>query len=513
MAQPQTTSAFPVPVPVKGVNFRDSRDKMPLNTCEWMLNMNPEAQSLKVRPAYVEHAVVAGQIALSLVSYNNEELFCYVYNGDASSFNEVHDVTTSTPTVEYTAGTDASSSVKPNFFGGRVGFMAANTTVGPDESPYYNGSTWQDWATPDLEFGGFHKGRLYGGEDGDIEYGDVGAITFTAGTLAIDELFEEGTSVAFISTMSSPLNTPKEQYLAIASNAGEVLVFAGDFPDAPNWEIVAKIKGARIAEVGSTFGSNLSLQYNGDVYYITRNGLASVQRLMQYGADDLENTMISYPIQDYWTRLFAELPDFYIARASVAFWPEQNKIYVLVPGFLDVDGNYSDFQNASTMFVYNVISKGWGIHKVTTVDSTYGAFCLTYHDNNIYYCAGDRVVKVDVDAFADEDLSDGSTAAYDVQLYSAHTNFGDDRKRKKIIGFDAIVKTDFGTGKLGMEAASDFGRKKSDNTSYAAFQDGYSNPFFRTGISGNYLQYRWEGTSDTASTDGFELLSMGVAIE
>ena len=74
-----------------------------------------------------------------------------------------------------------------------------------------------------------------------------------------------------------------------------------------------------------------------------------------------------------------------------------------------------------------------------------------------------------------------------------------------------MIKTDFSGSKMGMQAATDFGRVTS-STSHVTLQDGYQIPLFSVGAKGAFLQYRFDGESDTSSTDGFEIYSVGAII-
>ena len=97
-------------------------------------------------------------------------------------------------------------------------------------------------------------------------------------------------------------------------------------------------------------------------------------------------------------------------------------------------------------------------------------------------------------------------------MHSAWSNIGSGHKAKKFKGFDALIKTDFASDKVGLQTSTDFGRKTS-NLSYHNFLDGFNNPYYSVGADGEYVQWIFDGDSDTDSSDGFELYSVGAVVQ
>ena len=195
---------------------------------------------------------------------------------------------------------------------------------------------------------------------------------------------------------------------------------------------------------------------------------------------------------------------------NAAFWPEQNKIYILMPGCVDVNGDVDNTK--STLWVYNVITQSWGMLSFDHVDGTYFPMDITYYKNNLYIAIRGLVIKFDSASYRDEIISDPETyQAYEIPLHSAFTNFERPVRSKFVKGFEPIIKTDFTGASFGMKAVADFERRSSARAS-VALQDGYNIPVYGAGVEGNYIQYKFDGNSDTASTDGLEVFAVGAIL-
>jgi hypothetical protein len=466
---------------------------------------------MKIRKGYVAHCHTDwGDNAKSIINYQDTTLFAYMWA--AIGDNRIYDVTDSNPAspapVNLT-GSSASEIWKSKFAGKAV--FTTITDVGTSDHEY-DGSSWGTFgfgleSTATLTY----KGRVYMAYNGIVKYGGLGAVTGSTTSWQITELFEDGDTIFFMKTLSSPANVPTEQYFVIGNGNGEILVYAGDYPDAPNWEVIAKFRTPEM------LGYDCAVEVNGDIYLVTEIGLVSLQKLFQNNGDIQENVLVSNAITPYWTSLISTVAlnegrD--VAEPSIAYWPDQNNVYILINGFVDQEGTYEMRGAAATMLVYNIVSGGWGIQKLdTAVDSTYGVAKLTYFKNSIYFTAGQVIMTQSGSVYKDEDPNDlGTYTAYDIELDSAYTNLGTFNKHKNLKGIEAVINTDFDGSKVGVLTAADFGRKVSGATK-PTLQDGRQIIKYNSGIRGAYLQYRLRGISDVASEDGFELYGVGMVAE
>lgn len=511
MAVAQSAQVVPVPIPTAGLNKRDPLIDMAPQYCPWALNWEPEPQFCKVRKGFVIHTTISGvDEIIGLGVYGNEMFaYCDMTSGDAQIF----DVTTTTASSDHTAG-GTPAGTYPTNFAGRLAFVTSGSFA--TTSRVYNGSTWAatGFTLSAAAVGGrtthSHKGRVYMTSAKTIYYSStVGGVTGATTEWDVSTLFRSPWDITFMNTWSSPGERSSESYLVIGDAAGQVLVYAGDYPDAANWERVGDY------QVGKSISYNSSLAFNGDVWFCTETGLISLKSLAQLGSDNIDDVSVSAAINPYWTKLVKEVSEGEVLNfdvdASIAHWPQENKVFVLMNGFLDNSNTVTQDGSASTLLVYNTVSRAWQVQKIASVAST-GTRFITYFKDGVYYVTGNVVMRISPTVYKDEDYDDAGTyTEYALELDSAFLNFGSNKRFKSVKSFNPIFKTDFGGGKIGMRASADFG-KKTTATSNQALQDGYNNHPYNVGVEGNYLQYQFRGTSDSTSTDGFELYSMGVGV-
>lgn len=196
-------------------------------------------------------------------------------------------------------------------------------------------------------------------------------------------------------------------------------------------------------------------------------------------------------------------------KCSLAYWPEQNKIYVMLKGSL-VDNTYS--ANGITIYIYNGYSGAW---VPTVFTQAAGPIGLVYFKNNVYLLTSDSddgryIWKTRNEPY--DDNTAGTATAFNYALESAYTDFGNSDRSKQITGVEPIIKTDFTGSSVEVRVRSDFGRKTSGASSNPLLY-GYQIPFYSVGVNGVFSQYIMQGATDTSSTLGLELFNVGVAVK
>ena len=143
----------------------------------------------------------------------------------------------------------------------------------------------------------------------------------------------------------------------------------------------------------------------------------------------------------------------------------------------------------------------------------YVAYSITYFNNGLYYLTKNTVMRVSPTVYKDETWDSAATySSYAYNLESAYTSLGSANKYKRVVGAEVLMKTDFSGANVGVKIASDFGRKVSAVTNQT-LQSGYNNVQYLVGVEGTHLQYRITGTSDSASTTGLEIYSVGLNVK
>ena len=433
MSIPQTAQSIPMNLPVQGIDMLNPLASMEPIYSPWMVNFEPEERVVKCRNGLISHAFIYGTgttEVLGLIAHGDSKLFAYVK--DTSGTHKIWDITSGgdfTNPPDVTLADDTAIRVYSFHYAGRSAF-AGNSDY-DDCNKVYDGSAWGAWP---WTYGGStisspcvtaYKGRVYlfGNNYTECYYSDIDGVGGTTTKIDFEYLFNEKSFIRWAMPLSSPGLRADELMLAFGNVLGEILVYAGDYPGATNWQIVGKFKVSKLLFYQSY------LSYKNDIWLMTADGVVSVRRLMAYGDNDSSSFTVSKQINPYWTKLVRTIVentgDTFESRASMAYWPEKNKIYCMIRGFIDEDGSYND--DYATMFVYNGFTESWAIYKVTSLySSKFGG--LTYFQNNLYYYSLNAVMKFG-SGYKDEKYDDpGVYNAIDLELHSAYTDFGNYNK-------------------------------------------------------------------------------------
>lgn len=504
---------IPLNIPLKGLNFKDPLAAMSDMYTPWALNWNPESQSLKVRPGYVQHCTphsTFGVIGLgvfgSAQSSATHKLYAYVQDSPAS---KIYDVSTTTPSVAYTAADNDADYPYTAYYAGRLAFAAEKDVA--DCGAVFDGSTWSAWGFTyaGAAIGGgivvSYQGRTYIFKDTDCYYSaSVPGVTGATNKVSFADFLDRSKFIAWAAVLTSPGERSTETLLAFGGEGGDVLVYSGSYPAAEDWKLYGRFK------IAAPLGPNAILSYQNDVWLLTINGVVSLRDLFQNGSRAQEDLSPSAYINSQWSLLWkkAGSPWSY-SPVRAAHWPEKNQIYVMLPGFVDNAGTYT--ATYATMYVYNTITQAWMCHRLESVDGRYVGN-LTYYKDNLYFSCVDSIMTIDADGIQDEVYNDaGNLVAYDVPLQSAYQNLGNGKRIKRVHGFEPILRTDFEGDLFGMKAAADFGRRTS-NLAKVALTSGYSIPHYGCGVEGSFIQYRFDGYPSGPGAIGLELFSVGALI-
>lgn len=142
-----------------------------------------------------------------------------------------------------------------------------------------------------------YKNRLYmlSLNSRKVWYGNVGQITgaFT-GTVDFSEILQTSGQINTIFTWTFNQGLENEELFCILSDTGEILIYAGDYPGAANWELVGR---AFAPEPKGGSRHLIFCKVSGDVYLFTKRGIISLASLVS-GNDDASYYTISRRIKD-----------------------------------------------------------------------------------------------------------------------------------------------------------------------------------------------------------------------
>lgn len=258
-----------LPTSQGGLNLRDSLDNMPLRDCFQMDNIIPDVSSDRVRGGYTE---ISDYAAERFIRLDDEML--------ASTNSEIVRVNTSTGATTLLKDGFSSSAWKYTQFqtaGGNPLVFLAN---GIDNVQQYDGATMTDStytgiSLTNLESPLTFKNRTYFVERNSLSfwYSDLQAVTGALTKFSIAGFARKGGSILTIENWSQDAGEGLTNLFAIFTTEGEVLIYAGDDPEAVNWSL----RG--VFEISKPIGKRCCKQFGSDIIVITEQGyfpLASV---------------------------------------------------------------------------------------------------------------------------------------------------------------------------------------------------------------------------------------------
>lgn len=513
MTRPARTVSVGLPAPVGGLNFRDPLSLMPPTDSPWMYNVECDARRVKIKDGFQVHCATTYPIlTLGAVNPYSSSGKLYAMTRDVGTGNKFYEVTSGTESLSTTCSDDKGTEYSIHHHAGRTYFAADNAAS--DCSLYTDGTTdtlwnWDDGSTLiTTQIMVNYKSRAYLFSGTSLYYSPVGAVTGSCTEVSLANVFRHSGDILWAKVISSPRRVASEVYLAIGNNAGEILVYGGDYPGSSSWGLIAQFHIAAPMHVNAAF------EFQNDVWVFTYGGIISLRRLFELGDQAGEALSVSSKIDPYWTHVMKFFGAGKKVRAQ--YWPERNKVYLLLPAFINGSSNtWAEIQANSSagLLSYDVTTEAWSILDLECTTSG-GVTDICYYNNNLYYSTGTYIYSFAASSYKDEDYGNpGNYSEYNFEIQGAYQDFGAPWQHKKLSVFTPILKTDFAGSKLGLQASVDFGRKVSGTTKANQLADGYNNLPYHVGNEGCFHQYRVTGTSDADSSDGLELYSISATIE
>lgn len=204
-----------------------------------------------------------------------------------------------------------------------------------------------------------HKGRLYYCDGQTIEYSDVGQIAgaITVGnTFPVSRLMQGETVIRLFSVTALPGNYTSSIFV-IFGNGGRVLVYQGDYPNSPSWELIGDFKMTEpISELGF-------VEVNGDIFVATSSYAYWFRDLFTADAETAYRNRPSKAIDNLWqtvlwgsSTLITDSHCFYLPFLNAVI--AQCSQYTVDPPFnVEIAG----YDNITCYFVYSLEYKAWSL--------------------------------------------------------------------------------------------------------------------------------------------------------
>lgn len=175
-----------------------------------------------------------------------------------------------------------------------------------------------------------YKSRLYFVEkdSNSIWYGDVDAITGALTEVDYTTIFNDPSTLLFATNWSFTNGISNEEFFVLVSASGEVLIYSGDSPEAPNWEIVNRTR------IAAPISKNSFVKFGGDILIYTVRGIVQLSTAVANQGGSATEFVLSEKLTDlfieqdtatnperFWLVVDEELPFLYCTAINQAGVP------------------------------------------------------------------------------------------------------------------------------------------------------------------------------------------------
>lgn len=287
----QVSRTQSIPAPVGGWNARDSAANMSELDATIMLNWFPETNDIRVRKGWADHVTgITGQVE-SLMAYNKPDGTQTLFAAAGSVFKDV--------TSAGAVGADVVTGLT------NARWQSANFTVsdgtsylccfnGADAPQYWNGSAWiaiTDVSTPAIT--GItattivnvdvHKRRMWLTVTDSLKayYLPVDSVGGEAKAIDLGGIARKGGFIQATGTWTLDAGEGADDYWAAFTSEGQVVVYRGTDPSSSStWSLHG------VWDVGEPIGRRCVIKYNGDILFITVNGVLPLSKLIVSASTD-----------------------------------------------------------------------------------------------------------------------------------------------------------------------------------------------------------------------------------
>lgn len=267
---------IPLPLPVGGMNSRDSLAAMPPNDAVILQDLVPSGTYVETAPPCQEYYDIGSVGCRSLVPYeagSTATLLAIV--GSGSSWDIVDITAPGAPSTLKSA--QANGIYAWTMFQSKI--ILCN---GANTPQVYNGATCTDLVATGptlttLKGCITFKGRVYywQASSQSFWYAAAGAYQGTLTEFPIDTITTLGGKITLITTLTRDGGEGADDLFVIVLNTGEVILYQGDDPSsAAAWEMIGKFKMPR------PLGVRSAVKVGGNAWVATYEGTVDINRLL-----------------------------------------------------------------------------------------------------------------------------------------------------------------------------------------------------------------------------------------
>lgn len=499
-----STTGVPLPPPFKGQSDLLPPAALQNPYAEVIENYNNQGGIIKLRQGhsnvYKRTSVGAGR-ALNVTSYGEYYLFFCLQDGANVYW---YDLTSGAGVLVYTSAQTANSEFATLQFKDYLFYMgfASNAVV------QYAAGVWglagYTFPANFYPLGGcVYKNRAYfiDGFDSKFGYTNINAITGTVTEVDQSALISTPGRLFGIRSISLGENVTQENVLAFLYNTGEVLVYAGSYPESQNWQQISRFN------ISPMLGFNSFVDCKGDSILFTKTEVLSLRNIFTNGYSQERTNGIGKDIK----KRYSQIIQAYISASSFAYLQQVTGVYdatndrliINFPVKVDRDGDISFGDSMQLIYDFNL--EAWFEYWGRNFAYTYPSAC--YFSGGVYVAVDNGgtftgVMKLEGRSdYMDAAFSTSSTYGITYRLKSAPhpvSKFG----VIKAEGIEVLMKTDL-YDETSLKIVGDLGAIETSPQTTSGPSTMHK-AWFDVGIEANFIQYDINGLT-TASSVGQEI--------
>jgi hypothetical protein len=203
-----------------------------------------------------------------------------------------------------------------------------------------------------------YRGRLIVCDGSTVEYSSIGQISGAMVGVFTVSAYMGGQSVVRILNVTAQPGNYATSVIVFFGDQGKVLVFQGDYPGAPNWQIIGDF------DMPPPISNNGFVEIDGDIFISTNRYAYWFRDLFQGGAQTAWENSPTKPIENLWQSVFWS-NDFAFQEVSHSFYYEPLDCIVCQCFEQDTEfGNLADiadYNNEACYFVYFRRYQAWAL--------------------------------------------------------------------------------------------------------------------------------------------------------
>lgn len=397
-----------LPPPIGGLNLRDSLTAMPEIDARQLDNVFPDTDSCRIKGGVTLLSNLSSNPVPTLAAFKTSAGVPWLIASFDAPTGDIQKIDPSSGTASSIKGgaTISEDIWQTEIFNGRIFFF--NGTDAPLDWTGTGNVSATAWTGSGLTITNLiqatgYKGRLYIVEKNttNIWYGSLEGVTGALTKRNVAPFLRRGGSVSYVGTSSFKGGSLDDEVFVVVSTEGEVLIYAGDYPDSPTWRIVNR-------------------------YYVPRTPIRN--RGYFYVGKELNLITVEGPLPLSFITAETELDNPFLVPAGkvrklfinasvsgIGIWqglhfPDKNYILISIP---------TESYSTIVQVVMNTITKAWCRF------TGWEAYSWAYLDGVLYFASDvGKVFEADVQYALDP----ASTTTYDIR--QAYNNLGDDDSDK-----------------------------------------------------------------------------------